>query len=48
MTVPVYIDGVFLGRGQGLGLELIDPERIEILRGPQGQLFGRNAEGGVV
>ena len=48
MPVPVYIDGVFLGRGQGLGLELIEPERVEILRGPQGQLFGRNAEGGVV
>lgn len=48
LTVPVYIDGVFLGRAQGLGMELIDPERVEILRGPQGQLFGRNAEGGVV
>lgn len=48
MTVPVYIDGVFLGRGQGAGLDLIEPERVEILRGPQGQLFGRNAEGGVV
>ena len=48
LAVPVYIDGVFLGRGQGLGLDLIEPERIEILRGPQGQLFGRNAEGGVV
>ena len=48
LPVPVYIDGVFLGRGQGLGLDLIEPERIEILRGPQGQLFGRNAEGGVV
>jgi iron complex outermembrane receptor protein len=48
MAVPVYIDGVFLGRGQGLGLDLIEPERVEVLRGPQGQLFGRNAEGGVV
>ena len=48
LSVPVYIDGVFLGRAQGLGIELIDPERVEILRGPQGQLFGRNAEGGVV
>lgn len=48
MPVPVYLDGVPLGRGQGLGLELIDPERIEFLRGPQGQLFGRNAEGGAV
>jgi iron complex outermembrane recepter protein len=48
LAVPVYIDGVFLGRGQGLGIDLIEPERVEILRGPQGQLFGRNAEGGVV
>jgi iron complex outermembrane receptor protein len=48
LTVPVYIDGIFLGRAQGLGLDLIEPERVEILRGPQGQLFGRNAEGGVV
>ena len=46
--VPLYIDGVPLGRAQGLGLDLIDPERIEFLRGPQGQLFGRNAEGGAV
>ena len=46
--VPIYIDGVSFGRATGLGIELIDPERIEILRGPQGQLFGRNAEGGAV
>ena len=48
MPVPLYIDGVPLGRAQGLGLELIDPERIEFLRGPQGQLFGRNAQGGAI
>ena len=48
LPVPVYLDGVPLGRGQGLGLELIDPERVEFLRGPQGQLFGRNAQGGAV
>jgi len=48
LVVPLYIDGVPLGRAQGLGLELIDPERIEFLRGPQGQLFGRNAEGGAI
>ena len=48
LPVPLYIDGVPLGRAQGLGLELIDPERIEFLRGPQGQLFGRNAQGGAV
>ena len=48
LVVPLYIDGVPLGRAQGLGLELIDPERIEFMRGPQGQLFGRNAEGGAI
>ncbi|NBB50422.1 TonB-dependent receptor [Rhizobium sp. CRIBSB] len=48
LPVPLYLDGVPLGRAQGMGLELIDPERIEFLRGPQGQLFGRNASGGAV
>lgn len=48
LPVPVYIDGVYLGRAQGSGLDLIDPERVEVLRGPQGTLFGRNAEGGAV
>lgn len=43
-----YIDGVNVPRAQGMALELITPERIEVLRGPQGQLFGRNAEGGAV
>lgn len=46
--VPLYIDGVYTGRAQGLGLDLMEPERVEVLRGPQGQLFGRNAEGGAV
>jgi iron complex outermembrane recepter protein len=48
LAVPLYLDGVPLGRAQGLGLELVDPERIEFLRGPQGQLFGRNAQGGAI
>jgi len=48
LPVPLYLDGVPLGRAQGLGLELIDPERVEFLRGPQGQLFGRNAQAGAV
>lgn len=46
--VAVYIDGVPLGRAPGVGIELGDVERIEVLRGPQGTLFGRNAEGGAV
>ena len=46
--VGVYIDGVYLGRQQGLNAALFDVERIEVLRGPQGTLFGRNTEGGAV
>ncbi|MEO0031205.1 MAG: hypothetical protein RIS94_963 [Pseudomonadota bacterium] len=46
--VGVYIDGVYLGRSQGLNAALLDVERIEVLRGPQGTLFGRNTEGGAV
>lgn len=44
----VYIDGVPYARSQGISLDLITPERIEVLRGPQGQLFGRNAQAGAV
>ena len=43
-----YIDGVYLGRSQGLNAALFDVERIEVLKGPQGTLFGRNTEGGAV
>lgn len=46
--VGIYIDGVYLGRSQGLGMALIDIERIEVLKGPQGTLFGRNSTGGAV
>ena len=46
--VGVYIDGVYLGRQQGLNAALFDLERIEVLRGPQGALFGRNSEGGAL
>jgi iron complex outermembrane receptor protein len=46
--VGVYIDGVYMGRQQGLNAALFDVQRIEVLRGPQGTLFGRNTEGGAL
>jgi len=47
-TVGVSIDGVFLGNNSGADMDLFDVESIEILRGPQGTLFGRNTIGGVM
>src|SRR5690606_31073981 len=46
--VPIYIDDVYFGRPQGAILDLLDLERVEVLRGPQGTLFGKNALGGAV
>lgn len=47
-AVATYIDGVYLGRIMGASFETMDIERIEVLRGPQGTLFGRNTMGGAV
>ncbi|MEY4160748.1 MAG: hypothetical protein RLZZ136_1369 [Pseudomonadota bacterium] len=46
--VGVYVDGVYLGRPQALGAALFEVANIEVLKGPQGTLFGRNTEGGAV
>jgi iron complex outermembrane recepter protein len=46
--VPIYVDDVVLARPTGAIMDLLDLERVEVLRGPQGTLFGKNAVGGVI
>jgi iron complex outermembrane receptor protein len=47
-AVAVYIDGVYQSRSTSTAMQFIDVDRIEVLKGPQGILYGRNATGGVI